>query len=343
MAITYKQIAQLCGVSRATVDRVIHNRGKVNPEVAKRILQVAQEYNFKPNEAGRALALSSNPIKIGVLVHLTRIHVFQKVLEGVHLASTEIRKLGGEVLVKAQEGFDSETQLMLLNELVEEGVKGIALSPTQDVRLRNRLDELTAMGMPIVTLNTELHGISKLCHVGVDNMKGGRIAAYLMDLLLRGTGGKVLVISGHLTQQSNFQRVNGFISECDTYFPKITAVDLQFNADREDAAYEITQTAIKNIPDLSGILMISCGQEGVCRALEDTGMAGKIQLITYDLSPTTKEYLKKGVIQIIIDQDAYEQGNLPPRILFDYLFNHQTPSNPRILSEFGVITPYNIS
>ena len=32
--VTIKQLAELCGVSRGTVDRVLNNRGKVNPEKA---------------------------------------------------------------------------------------------------------------------------------------------------------------------------------------------------------------------------------------------------------------------------------------------------------------------
>ena len=33
MAVTAQQIADLAGVSRGTVDRALHNRGRVNPEV----------------------------------------------------------------------------------------------------------------------------------------------------------------------------------------------------------------------------------------------------------------------------------------------------------------------
>lgn len=190
MAITYKELAKLCGVSRATVDRVMHNRGKVNLDVAQRVLETARQYNFSPNHVGRALALASNPIKIGVLVHLTRIDVFQTVLRGVNAACAEIKALGGKIVLREQEGFDAEEQIRLLDELVAEGVKGIALSPVQDAKLSKRLNELSSSGIPIVTFNTELEGFKKLSHVGVDNVRGGRVGAYLMDLLLRGKAEK---------------------------------------------------------------------------------------------------------------------------------------------------------
>ena len=39
MAGTMKQIAELSGVSRGTVDRVLNNRGRVRDEVAERVRQ----------------------------------------------------------------------------------------------------------------------------------------------------------------------------------------------------------------------------------------------------------------------------------------------------------------
>ena len=43
MAVTIQQIAEAAGVSRGTVDRALNNRGRINPEVADRIKQIAEE------------------------------------------------------------------------------------------------------------------------------------------------------------------------------------------------------------------------------------------------------------------------------------------------------------
>ena len=48
MAITLNQIAEICGVSRGTVDRALHNKGNVRPAVAERIKAVAAEYGYTP-------------------------------------------------------------------------------------------------------------------------------------------------------------------------------------------------------------------------------------------------------------------------------------------------------
>ena len=48
MAGTIKEIAEKAGVSRGTVDRALNNRGRVNPEVAERIFEIAREMNYQP-------------------------------------------------------------------------------------------------------------------------------------------------------------------------------------------------------------------------------------------------------------------------------------------------------
>ena len=53
---TIKEIAELAGVSRGTVDRVLNNRGAVNADTREKILEIAKLLDYQPNKAGVALA-----------------------------------------------------------------------------------------------------------------------------------------------------------------------------------------------------------------------------------------------------------------------------------------------
>ncbi len=51
MPATIKQIAAAAGVSRGTVDRVLHNRSGVKPEIAVHVRQIAKDLCHYPLRA----------------------------------------------------------------------------------------------------------------------------------------------------------------------------------------------------------------------------------------------------------------------------------------------------
>ena len=58
---TIQQIAELAGVSRGTVDRALNNRGRINPEVAKQIWQIADEIGYVPKHQRKTVLMCRVP------------------------------------------------------------------------------------------------------------------------------------------------------------------------------------------------------------------------------------------------------------------------------------------
>ena len=54
---TIKDIASLANVSIGTVDRVLHNRGEVNPDTRNRVMSFIEELGYTPNLIAKSLAL----------------------------------------------------------------------------------------------------------------------------------------------------------------------------------------------------------------------------------------------------------------------------------------------
>ena len=65
--ISIREVAELAGVSPATVSRVINGTAKVAPEKRDRILKVIGETNFLPNELARSLYKKSTKL-IGLVI-----------------------------------------------------------------------------------------------------------------------------------------------------------------------------------------------------------------------------------------------------------------------------------
>ena len=61
---TIREIAELAGVSRGTVDRVLNHRGSVNAATAALVNDIAKKLDYKPNRAGIALAAQRKMVRI---------------------------------------------------------------------------------------------------------------------------------------------------------------------------------------------------------------------------------------------------------------------------------------
>ena len=318
MAITIKEIARLTGVSVGTVDRALHNRGRVRPELAKAIKDIAKENNFKPSQAGRALALAKKPIKIGVVVHLTEVPFMAQVLKGLSKAKRELSTLGAKVIIHKIPFVDANEQIKALDKLQQEGVDAIAISPTEDESLRKKLQQISET-IPVVTFNTDIEMSGRSCFIGLDNAKSGKVAAKLVSSIIDAKG-KVAIISGHSDNYACNLRISGFVANMHEKYPNVELMSTKFSFDEDKSVREIVTKIINNNTDLKAIFICSGGQKGLCDAIRAVDKIGQIKVVAYDLVPETKAGLEENIITFVIDQDAYLQGYKPIMLLYDKLF-----------------------
>ena len=254
MAVTAQKIAELAGVSRGTVDRALHNRGRANPEVAARIQKIALDLGYKPNLVGQALVRSKQGTRIGVILQSTETPTMQIVQAGIQRAVDELRASGGEVLFRGLKGLDNELVLESIEDLVSQGVQGLALSPNNTPEMRQCINALYEQGIPVVTLNSDVRGSRRLCFVGQDSYRAGQTAAGLARQLLP-KGSKLFPLTGHLNNTAHNSRLNGFLDTLQQEAPGwLQLLPFQPCFDRDDYAYEITQHVLQGAEQTYRIL-----------------------------------------------------------------------------------------
>ena len=193
MRVTIKTIAEMAGVSRGTVDKVIHDRPGVNVETKEKVLAIIKELNYKPNPIGKALVQNQSPIKIGVILTPEHNPFIKDMLKGIKQADEEFYAFGIEVIKHIPETLETREHLSILEELERERVDGIALFPIHDEKVSAKITELQEKGISILTFNSRVDNINELWFVGQAHVKGGKVAAGLMSKLLP-DGGEVRMI-----------------------------------------------------------------------------------------------------------------------------------------------------
>ena len=341
MAVTIQKIAELAGVSRGTVDRALNNRGRIDPEVAKQIKQIANELGYVPKNRKRS-ASQKGRIRIGVVTQLARSSFMLEVNRGIRQAAEELDEKGVELIVKEGISVDEEEQLGAIDALVREGIQGLAVMPVDCESIRVKLNWLIEeKKIPVVTFNSDLVGTKRICYVGMDNQKSGRTAAGLLGMLTGGTG-KILVITGFFSSHVNNERVNGFVEELKDSYPNLELAGVQGSFDDSEEVNKIITNTMLNVQGINGVFVASGGQEGIQKAYENLKLERRPFTVIYDLTPNNRQALKEDVADFLIDQEAYVQGYQPPLILADILLKGKQVEEEFQYTDINIKTKYNI-
>lgn len=335
MAVTQQQIADVCGVSRGTVDRALRDRGGIKPEVAQRIKDTARQMGYIPRQA--APPIEQRPVRIGVILH-THTSAFVQKLENCMRDYPRQAMLPIDVVTRSMDDTNVSHQLALIDEMIGNNeIDGLVLMPLASSEIRDKINEVSEKyNIPVVTVNTDITDCNRLAYVGPNNLDCGRTAAALMAMSI-GKKGKVLPIlgqrSGHYVDTL---RLNGFLSEMAEHYPEVEVLSPEYCYLDASMAERITRRALQNTEELSGIYLSTVGRKGVYTALQQTGNAGRVHVVVHDLVDENLNMVKKGVVDFAIGQGMEDQGSLSLKLLYLYIVKHIAPEKRENITEIDI-------
>ena len=318
---TIKEIAELAGVSRGTVDRVLNNRGEVNAETAARVMEIVKALDYKPNKAGLALAVRKKKYKIGVILFSENNPFFDEVMDGVLFKASELEDYGINTIMKRVE-FDLDAQLSAMDEFLKEEIHGLILAPYNHEKIREKIDEITELNIPVITVNTDIEGSKRLAYVGSDYFQGGRMAAGIFGLMMK-ENTELAIITGSSNVLCHSERIRGFREVLDKDYPNIQIAEIAENHDDEFESYALTKQILEKYPKISALFFTAAGVSGGCKAVIESRK--NIRVVTFDELPSILSLLKEGVISATIGQQPFRQGAKSLNILFEYLTSGAVP------------------
>lgn len=168
MGITIKEIALKCGVSVGTVDRALNNRTGISPKTKQKILQVAQELNYKPNFLAHSLA-KGKTMTLGIVLFDLKNYLFTQLLQAMENKAKEQGYYIQLVLTNKELQTEKEAILHLVNRQVD----GIILFTVN--KGREYIHFLEELHTPIVTIGNYLS--SQWQHIGINEREAMKEAA----------------------------------------------------------------------------------------------------------------------------------------------------------------------
>lgn len=323
MKTTLKDIADMAGVSPGTVDRALHNRGRVNPEVAERIRKLARELGYKPNAIAKGLSRRKDNLRITIILHIKKTNTFfDDVLVGIKQGYDELVDYGVTVDLKYSQDFSADSQLKNIDEAVEEKTNGIIIVPICDERISHRLNEIAAAGIPVVFLTNLLENTEYRSFVGCDYELSGQIAAGLMHLCAPSEG-NLLIFIPSLAMYGHRLRLKGLRQTLEKEYPSIHLQECLELSSNEISDYMITAAKLKDYPDTDLIICPGAFGTGCLTAIKDCGFFGKTKIIAYDCSRMIIKALEDRDVVAIIAQQPTLQGYTVMKTMFSILTGNE--------------------
>lgn len=341
MTANIKQIAQIAGVSRGTVDRALNERPGVNQEVAARIKEIAHALNYKPNKVAKAFATRNRGRKIGVVINSEGNPFFDEVLQGIYSAAAEVADFGTQVVVKRARGYDVSRQIDLIDELELENISMLAITPIDDAAVADKLNQLIDGGTQVVTFNTDILSARRLAYVGCNYRQSGNTAAGLLGMITGGQAG-VGIVTGSLKILGHHQRIEGFKETVRADFPGIRVEALVENNDNDEISYLRVKEMLANHPGITALYFSAAGIEGGMQAVQELGGQRTLKIITVDLIPAVQQWLKEGLVAATICQEPYRQGYETIKLMFNVLVTGDQLESTVVHTENKIMLKYNL-
>ena len=320
--VSLQDIADSLGISRGTVDRAIHGRGRINPETRNRVISEARRLGYIDRKVNSFLPLQ-NPSRILALIPGGD-PFFTKIETGIKKAVEE-NPSGPDFFLVNVPHEEPEEQARIMGEFLSEGGEsdGILIVPSRDEALCEVISGVEKAGTRVITLNTDAPDSGRSLFVGQDLYASGRTAA---ELMLNFNIGPVLILSGFDNIWAHSERVRGFLDlyrECGRLNEIIGPY---FTGDK----IERTADILRKLPDsfnavftVSGLTTEGAGLELFRAARDGSGIPF---LLGFDCTDENISLLRAGAIKCLISQSPQLQGYLAVRRLTQLLKNDDSLS-----------------
>ena len=341
---TIKMVAEKAGVSRGTVDRVINNRSHVRPEIYEKVMQALEDTGYLSPRDIHQINLGDpnlSPIKLGVVLPNWTGHFKWEILDGINLAAEELKDFQVKIITEECQSDIPDESIEIIDRLLVQGVRGISLCAMNDPRIVEKIRELKDRNIPVVTFNSDLPDSRRICFVGQDYNKSGRIAAELVRKCTDAAN-SVLTAVGNLEFNGHRTRLQGFQDRMrEVGYPE-NQINIIETFNDYQLTYKKITNALKENPDIKTIYMANRSVSGCVKALEDLELPGQLRIICHDISNRTKSYLQNDTIDFSISQDLFHQGYQPLICLYEYLHSGKIPPYLKINNNISIICSQNL-
>jgi DNA-binding LacI/PurR family transcriptional regulator len=313
---TVKDVAELAGVSTATVSRVLNNSPKVADDTRTRVVWAMEQLGYRPNRLARHLRKQTTQT-IGAIIPDIQNHFFVSVVRSIE----DVAFANHHVLLLCNTDDSPAREKAYIDVLLAEEVAGVIICASDETVSCDAVRALVEHGIPVVALDRELPQLN-VDTVLTDNIGASRSAT---DYLIVSGHKRIGLISGPDYLAPGRERRQGYELALASHGIPLDPAIVKIT----DFTPEQAGVAIRELLDMSDppTAVLGCSGLTTLEALKEINRRGlripdHVALVGFD-DTVLDHCLYKSFP--LITQSTYELGQVAAHLLFRRLEDPGAP------------------
>lgn len=334
MKITIQQIADMCNVSRGTVDRVVHNRPNVHPQIRQTVLAAIERTGYRPP----SLMQGASVRRAGVILPGWPDKYFLAHSQrGIRAALSKIDSSRFELITEQLGGRSIEEHVEAIDRLLAQSVSGILINAPMVPPIIDRLNRAAEAGVRVVTYFDELPQCLAAYYVGQDVVRSGRVAAGLMAKYLR-PNERVLAVSGDLSFHSHRGRVYSFAHHLSELTGSSSTAEVVYCHEFFEATAQAVHQHLLLDDRIRYIYMATQSVPGCIDGIRRAQLPYRVTVICNDTTAAARGFLDSGDVDFVIGQSASQTAAQAVETMYKMLCLGTEPRSHKLYSDLTIYT-----
>lgn len=338
-----KDIAEMAGVSVATVDRVLHKRGKISEKALKKVMDALEKTGYKPNLIASTLG-SNKKYKIATLIPNPVLDDYwNQSCSGVFNAQEDWEQYNVHIESFYFNLHERDSFKKVAEQVLNFEPDGILIAPIFHQEANAFFETLDERKIPYVLFNTNIPEAKPLCFIGQDLYQSGRVCAEMLTARIKRPGNvAVLHINEDIQNAVHLsEKERGFRDFFkDNRMDDYNIIRFEFENYSESVfSRELLDVIVQN--QLEGIFVSTSKGTHLTASVIDKAGKRDIGLVGYDLLKDNIHYMYEKVINYLINQNPRKQAFLGISYLVNYLLFRKMPP-ATVLFPLEVVSRENI-
>ncbi len=297
---TLSDVAQAAGVSYATADRVINNRGNVAQKSIEKVREAVTRLDYVRNVAAANLS-RKRVYRLAFLIPKGTNAFFNRIKHHIASVAEQMSVENVSVDVFEVSAFSVDGLSDSISEFGQLDFDGVAIVGLQSESLEGPLVDLRSRGVKVIGLVSDLPREHRAAYIGIDNIVAGRTAARMTGLAHAGQAGAIQTFVGSMDARDHTERLDGFRAVVSEDYPQLDVLEPILTKDDPSFLYAQTTKVLTRAPNVTALYNVGAGNSGLVAAIGNQP-AKRPFCVVHELVAHSRQALIDGHIDLVIDQ-----------------------------------------